>query len=338
MSQRGLTWRLLQWGPCCRRLLLCPGPGCGGAGWGPSGNACGCGAHSGFLAWLQLGLPLRPARGLMVFCFWSLKRITWARRRQTGLISPGMPALTGSGTTGAMQSPPPRSEALPGTATTTTMSPQRRACGHMMRVARAATPQPRNTGTTVTTGGTQAATLARSRAGVLPNHTLGTWVATRPGLTLSPAPARPCRRRVSLGTPAPLNTHSHPVLRQHTIMPLTARRAPDRPTRGPPHRSQSQNPSHSHKVGRQLPGRSRHSRPHRGRPPRPPSRASHRRSSSHSNSKVLGCSPPSKPRRRLGCSSRASQLPGARPLPLASQRGRLSQAPPQPRAPSQQDR
>ena len=275
----------------------------------------------------------------MVFCFWSLKRITRARRRQTGLISPGMPALTGSGTTGAMQSPPPpRSEALPGTATTTTMSPPRRACGHMMRVARAATPQPRNTGTTVTTGGTQAATLVRSRAGVLPNHTLGTWAAMRLGLTLSPALPRPCRRRVSLGTPALLNIHSHPVLRQHTIMPLTARRAPGRPTRGPLHHSQSQNPSCSHKVGRQLLGHSNHSRHHQGRHPRQQHHASHRRSSSSSSSSSSSYSPLSRPQRRLGCSNRASKLPGAQPLLPASQQGRLSQAPQQSQAPSQQDR
>lgn len=184
--------------------------------------------------------PLRPARGLTVFCFWSLKRITWARRRQTGLISPGMPALTGSGTMGATQSPPPpRSEALPGTATTTTMSPPRRACGHTMRVALAATPQPRNTDTTVTTGGTRAAMPVRSRAGVLPNHTFETWVAMRPGLTRRPALPRPCRRKVSLGTPALPNTHSHPVLRQRTIILLKARRAPGRPTPGPRHCSQS---------------------------------------------------------------------------------------------------
>jgi len=205
----------------------------------------------------------------------------------------------------------------------------------MMRVARAATPQPRNTGTTVTTGGTQAATLARSRAGVLPNHMLGTWVATRPGPILSPALPRPCRRRVSLGTPAPLNTHSQLVLRRRTITPLTARRAPGRPTRGPLRRSQSQSPSRSRKVGRQLPGRSSHSRRHRGRPPRRQYRASHRHSSS---SKVLGRSRPSRPRRRPGCSSRASQLPGARPLLPASRQGRLSRAPRQPRAPRQQDR
>lgn len=283
----------------------------------------------GFLAWLQLGHPLRPTWGLMVFCFWSLKPITWARRRQTGLISPGMPALTGSGTTGATQSPPPpRSEALPGTATTTTMSPLRRACGHMMKGARAAMPQPRNTDTTVTTDGTQAATLVRSQAGVLPNHMLGTWVAMRPGLTLSPALPQPCRRRVSLGTPAQLNTHSHPAFHQHTIMPLTARRAPGRPTRGPPHCSQSQNPSRSRsrRVGRHLQGHSSHSRHHPDRHPQQQHLVS-RRCNSSSSSKVTGYSPPSRHRHRLGCSSRARQLPGARPPLPASQQGSPSQAP-----------
>lgn len=237
-----------------------------------------------------------------------------------------MPALTGSGTTGATQSPPPpRSEALPGTATTTTMSPPRRACGHTMRVALAATPQPRNTDTTVTMGGTRAATPARSRAGVLPNHTFGTWVAMRPGLTRRPALPRPCRRKVSLGTPAPPNTHSHPVLRQRTIILPKARRAPGRPTPGPRHCSQSWNPNRSRKAGRQPQGHSRPSRRRPGRRPRQQRRASRRHSRSHS--KVSGCSLRSRPHRRLGCSSRASQLPGVRPLLPASQQGSLNQGP-----------
>lgn len=280
----------------------------------------------------------------MVFCFWSLKRIIWARRRQTGLINPEMPAPTGSGTTGAMQSPPPKSEALPGTATTTTMSPLRRACGLMMRVVQAVIPQPRNTGTTVTTGGTQAAMLVRSQDGVLPNHILGIWVAMRPGLTLRPALPLPCRRRVSLGTSALLITHRHPVLRQHTIMPLTARRAPGSPTLGPLPCSQSQKPKHSHrcKVGRQLRDHSSRSHRHPGRRPQAQHHVSHSHSrssnsSSRSNSKVLGNKLPSRLHHRLGCSNRASQLPGAQPLLPPSQQANLSQAPPRPQGPSQQD-
>lgn len=296
-----------------------------------------------FLCMASAGPPAAADPGLMVFCFWSLKHITWARRRQTGLISPAMPALTGSGTMAATQSPPPpRSEALPGTATTTMMSPPKRARGRTMRVAWAATPQPRSTGTTVTMGGTQAATPARSRAGELPNHMLGTWVAMRPGLTLSPALPRPCRRRVSLGTPAPLNTHSHPVSRQHTTMPLTARRASGRPTRGLLHCSQSQSPSRSPscRVGRHLQGHSSHScqRPSRHPPRQHHASCTHSRRSSSCSSKVTGHSTPSSPHPRLGCSSRASQLPGPRPLLPASQQGSLSQAPRQPQAPSQQDR
>lgn len=217
----------------------------------------------------------------------------------------------------------------------------------MMRVVQAAIPQPRNTGTMVTTGGTQAAMPVTSQGGVLPNHILGTWVATRPGLTLRPALPLPCRRRVSRGTPALLITPSHPVLRRHTIMPPTARRALGRPTLGL-HCSQSQKPRHSPrcKVGRQLPDHSSHSHHHPGR--RPPaqhrashrhssSSSSHRRSSSNSN-KVLGNKLPSRRlHHRLGCSNRASQPPGAQPLPPASQQGNLSQAPPQPQGPSQQD-
>lgn len=210
----------------------------------------------------------------------------------------------------------------------------------MMRVAQAAMPQPRNTGITVTTGGTQAATLVRSQDGVLPNHTLGTWVAMRPGPTLSPALLQLCRRRVSLGTPALLSTHSHPVLHPHTIMPLTARRAPGKPTPGPLHCSQKQNPRHSHscKVGRQLQDHNSHSHHHPGKCPLGQHRASHSHSSSSSSSKVLGCSPHSRLRRRLGCSNRASQPPGAQPLLPASLQGSLSQAPPQPQALNQQDR
>ena len=219
----------------------------------------------------------------------------------------------------------------------TTMNPLRRACGLTMRVAQAAMPQPRNTGT-VTTGGTQAATLVRSRDGVLPNHTLGTWVAMRPGPTLSPALLQLCRRRVSLGIPALLSTHSHPVLHPHTIMPLTARRAPGKPTPGPLHCSQRQNPrrSRSCKVGRQLQDHSSHSHHHPGKYPLGQHHASHRHSSSSSSSsssKVLGCSP-----HRLGCSNRASQPPGAQPLLPASLQGSLSQAPAQPQVLNQQDR
>lgn len=285
----------------------------------------------------------------MVFCFWSLKRITWARRRQIGLISPEMPAPTGSGTMGVMQSPPPRSEALPGTATMTMMSPLRKACGLMTRAVQAAMPQLRNIGTTVTTGGTQAAMLVRSQDGVLPNHMLGTWVATRPGLTLRPALPLPCRRRVSLGTPALLITHSLPVLRQRqrTTMPPRARRAPGRPTRGLLQCSQRQNRSHSHRcrVGRQLQDHNSHSHHRPGRCPRARHHASHRCSSSsssshnssHSNNKVWGSKLHSRLHHRLGCSNRASQRPGAQPLLPVSQQGNLSQALPQPQGPSQQD-
>lgn len=221
----------------------------------------------------------------------------------------------------------------------TTMSPPRRAYGLMMRVVQAGTPQPRNTGTTVTTGGTQAAMLGRSQDGVLPNHMLGTWVATRPGLTLRPALPLPCRRRVNLGTPALLIIRSHPVLRQHTIMPLRAKRAPGRPTLALLHSSQSQTPKHSHryKVGRRLRDRSNHNHRHPGRRPRAQHHASHSHSSSSSNSKVLGNKLPSRLHHRLGYNNRASQPPGAQPLLPASQQENLNQAPPQPRGPSQQD-
>lgn len=223
----------------------------------------------------------------------------------------------------------------------TTMSPPRRAYGLMMRVVQAGTRQPRNTGTTVTTGGTQAAMLVRSQDGALPNHMLGTWVATRPGLTLRPALPLPCRRRVSLGTPALLIIHSHPVLRQHTTMPLRAKRAPGRPTLGLLHSSQSQTPKHSHryKVGRGLQDHSNHSHRHPGRRPQAQHHASHSHShsSSSSSSKVLGSKLPSRLHHRLGYSNRASQLLGAQPLLPASQQGNLNQAPPQPRGPSQLD-
>ena len=191
----------------------------------------------------------------------------------------------------------------------------------MMRVVQAGIPQPRNTGTTVTTGGTQAATLVRSQDGGLPNRTLGTWVATRPDLTLRPALPLPCRRRVSPGTPALLIIHSRPGLRQHTTMPLRAKRAPGRPTLGLLHCSQRQTPRLSHrcKVGRRLQDRSSRSHHHPGRHPRAQHHASHRHN-------------------RLGYSLRASQPPGAQPLLPANQRGNLSQAPPQPQGPSQQDR
>lgn len=81
-------------------------------------------------------INVKKATSWMIPTAWFLtvKRITWARRRRTGLISPGMLVLTGSDTMGATQSPPPRSEVLPGTATMTTMSPLRRVCGLMMRL------------------------------------------------------------------------------------------------------------------------------------------------------------------------------------------------------------
>ena len=213
----------------------------------------------------------------------------------------------------------------------------------MMRVVQAGIPQPRNTGTTVTTGGTQAATLVRSQDGGLPNRTLGTWVATRPDLTLRPALPLPCRRRVSPGTPALLIIHSRPGLRQHTTMPLRAKRAPGRPTLGLLHCSQRQTPRLSHrcKVGRRLQDRSSRSHHHPGRHPRAQHHVSHRHNSSNSsssNSRVLGNKPPSRLHPRLGYSLRASQPPGAQPLLPANQRGNLSQAPPQPQGPSQQDR
>jgi hypothetical protein len=204
----------------------------------------------------------------------------------------------------------------------------------MMRVVQAAMPQPRNTGTTVTTGGIQVAMLARNLDGVLPNHMLGIWVGMRPGPTLSPALPQPCQRRVSLDTLALLNIYSHLVLLQHTIMPLTARRAPDRPILGLLHLSQSQNPRHSHscKAGRQLQYNSSPSYHHPGRYPQGQHHASHRRnsssssSSSNSNSKVLG-SNFSRLHHRLDFSSRASQVLGVQSLLPASQQGSLSQVP-----------
>lgn len=321
--------------PCYRLPFL---PGCcaltpvAGGGQGP-GVMLAAVAHPLWSPCMASATPhTQPVWGLTVFCFWSLKHITWARRRQTGLISPGMPALTGSGTTGATQSPPPRSEALPGTAIMTTMNPPRRACGSMRRVVQAATPQPRNTGTTVTTGGTRVATLVRSQVGVLLNPTLETWVATRPGLTLSPALARPCRKKASLGTPALLTTPSRPALPPRTTIPPKARRAPGRPTLDPPHHSQSQKHSRSCKAGRQGQGRSRPKLRSPGRHPQQQPHARPHRSSSHRSSsnrhKVLS---------RSGYSSKARWAPGAQPLPPASRQESLSQVQPRPQGPYRQE-
>lgn len=278
-------------GACLLQSTLNTTPN-GGGGLGP-GVLTGCSARPGLPAWLQRGLPA-ACPGLMVFFFWSLKRTTWDRRRQTGLISPGMPALSGSGPPGAMPPPPPRSEARPGTATTTLISSLRRACGCLMRV-QAATPQPRVTRSTATTGGTLAGTRVRSWAGALPGHMLGTW-----GATLSPVRPRGCRRRVSPGTPAQQSAHSHPVCRRRSITAPTARRAPGRPPRGPLLRRRSQNPrSPCRRAGRQPQDLRSHSRRRPDRHPPPQCRASRSRTAS-------GCRPPSSPRHRSGYSSRAS--------------------------------
>lgn len=221
----------------CPSSPLRPRPGLSGGGWGLAARLW-LWAHSLFSLHGFSRQPPAASPGLTVFWFLVSKRITWARRRQTGLISPGCSALTGSGTTGATQSPPPpRSEALPGTATTTTMSPEEGLWPHEGGPGRhASAKEHRHHGDH---GRHSAATSARSTAAGCQTTRSGRGVAMRPGLTRSPAPAPAVQKKGQLCTPAPPNTHSHPVPSQHTITLLRARRAPDRPTLGPWHRSQS---------------------------------------------------------------------------------------------------
>lgn len=80
-------------GPCWLPfLLLRPRPGLSGGGAGGLALTLVAVGHSLFsLHGFSWASPLRPAQGLSRVLFLVSERITWARRRQTGLISPGMP-------------------------------------------------------------------------------------------------------------------------------------------------------------------------------------------------------------------------------------------------------
>ena len=67
VSQWGRAWCLTWWALLLAALPPAPPvpwPQRWGGGWGPGVNACGCGAHSVFLAWLQLGQPPAASPGV----------------------------------------------------------------------------------------------------------------------------------------------------------------------------------------------------------------------------------------------------------------------------------
>lgn len=225
-------------------------------------------------------LPLLPhcmasawaasSEGLTVVCFWFPKPIIWVRRRQTGLISPGMRGRRGSGTTVATL--PRRRDPRLSTPTTTMTSPQMRTRG-----STTTTPSTASTGTTGSTGATPAppGMPATSPHAAQPSNTRGSPAATSPAAT---GHRPPPRRRSSLSpaclhptAPAPLSTPHHPALPLTTMaLRLPRHRRPPSHTGWPPQR-RSRSPSctrSSRRPGSSRQGsRQRGSRQRRGRLP-----------------------------------------------------------------------
>lgn len=221
-------------------------------------------------------LPLLPhcmasaraalSEGLTVVCFWFPKPIIWVRRRQTGLISPGMRGRRGSGTTVATL--PRRRDPQLSTPTMTTTSPQMRTRG-----STTTTPSTASTGTTGSMGATLAppGMPAMSPHAAQPSNTHGSPAATSPAVTGHRPPPRRCSSLSPVClhpmAPAPLSTPHHPAPPLTTMaLRLPRHRSPPSHMGWPPQR-RSQSPSRTHSSRRPGSSRQHGSRQQRGRLP-----------------------------------------------------------------------